>query len=125
MGRPLVISPEVQTAIKKVKSYAELNHIPLGDVKKMASGEMEPIGNDDEHSCLIPFGFRCVYSIEEQPTGTFRHLSVSVDAPGKYPAVEAVNMVMKEFGFLQRLGSKEIHIWEEKEADAINVLERI
>jgi hypothetical protein len=50
---------------------------------------------------LIPVGFRAAFSVEEQPGGLVRHLSVSVDegAGQKMPNPIQVEMIAQEFGF--------------------------
>jgi hypothetical protein len=84
---------------------------------------MPPAGDYPNHSMKISQGYRVVFSIEEQPVGWCKHLSVSVDAVGRLPCQEAVELIMKEFGM-----GNDIHdclnIWIEKESQAVNVLTR-
>jgi hypothetical protein len=49
----------------------------------------------------IPFGFHVCFSIEEQPVGMVRHVSISVDTPGKCPSESAVAMIAEAFGILE------------------------
>jgi hypothetical protein len=50
---------------------------------------------------IIPHGFRAAFSIEEQPGGLVRHLSVSVDegADQRMPNPMQFEMIAAEFGF--------------------------
>lgn len=64
---------------------------------------------------MIPFGYRCVYSHEQQPAGLVQHFSLSVvqmdprdEGTVLCPSVEAGMMLMKEFGL-----TKPDHIWTE------------
>ena len=79
-----------------------------------------------EFHIKLPVGFSVVLTIEHQPMGVCRHLSVSISRPGKLPHPAAVSMVMEEFGFQRQLS--DCHFWSE-EFDAncrsINVLEPI
>ena len=76
--------------------------------------------------CILPIGYRCVYSEEFQPKGLSRHLSVSVERPGKLPSIEAVAMIELAFGF----ESKDIYagnccVFLEEAQRAVNVIEII
>lgn len=52
-------------------------------------------------SIEIPFGYRAAFSIEQQPTGLVRHLSISVDTVGKCPHEAAVAMIAEAFGMME------------------------
>jgi hypothetical protein len=74
---------------------------------------------------LLPIGFRVCFSIEEQPAGLVRHLSISVDNPGKILTAIAVMMIAKEFGFSE-FPLQQGRVWVEEFAPgehAVNVCE--
>jgi hypothetical protein len=73
---------------------------------------------------IIPDGYRVVFSIEEQPIGWCRHLSVSVDKKGKYPTPQAVELIMQEFGMGNDIDNS-LKVWMEKEGEAINVVTKM
>jgi hypothetical protein len=129
--RLLIIDKDAIEAIQKVVSYAEAHKSSIDQLKEAMAGERLPAGDDPGHVCFFNNGIRVVYSIEDQPMGMCRHLSVSVEASGtyKYPSEEAVTMIMTEFGFKYPL--KDSKIWIEEDVltpgglnvTAINVLQ--
>jgi hypothetical protein len=116
---PLIIDSEVIDKIKELTKFAFENKILLDDMKRIADGELPPVGDNLNYSLKIPFGFRAVFSIEEHPGGFFRHLSVSVDKKNRYPSIEAVQMIASEFGFED---IRKAHIYFEKEVEAVNII---
>jgi hypothetical protein len=75
---------------------------------------------------LIPYGYRAMLSFEEQPSGIFMHLSVSVerDDPKWNPSVPAFQMIAEAFG-IDPKGANVGSIWlEEYEPGrhAVNIL---
>jgi hypothetical protein len=99
--RPLVINAEILADIKRVVDYAEAHRYSIHDVFKMMGGRdsMPPPGDDPGHVCNIPVEFRCVFSIEQQPMGWCRHLSVSVSGDGNNPNPVPVFVIAEAFGF--------------------------
>lgn len=53
-----------------------------------------------EFTIEIPRGFTVTYTIEEQPIGLCRHISVSVDTPGRLPNSHALAWLLEAFGFM-------------------------
>ena len=50
---------------------------------------------------ILRGGYRCAYSVEQQPAGMCSHLSISVEGrakKGQMPSVPAVQMIAEEFG---------------------------
>lgn len=112
MDRVLYIGPKEREAIDKLVDFAEKHRINKDLMQKSMKREWAA-GDDPNYICYIEAGYRIVYSIEEQPIGWCRHLSVSVDDPQKSPHPMAVEMLMKEFGF--RGGIQEcINVWIEE-----------
>lgn len=127
MPRVMIIGPKEKEAIQGLVSYAEKHHVDKDLIQKCMKKEWA-VGDDPNYIAYIEQGYRLVYSIEEQPRGWFRHLSVSVDNIEKAPHPAAVELLMKEFGFK---GSLDYRIWMEKnvvlstgiEVNAINILQ--
>lgn len=73
---------------------------------------------------LFPGGFRAAFSIEQQPAGLCKHLSVSVvnrSKAGMLPALQAVAVIAEEFGMPFPFDK----IWQEEFAPgeyAVNLL---
>lgn len=98
--RPLVMDDNSKALIAKVVKFAEQHRIANDTMKAMVAGEVKPPGDNPNFATVIPVGYRCVFTIEQQnePMGWVRHLSVSV-LNGPAPNEHAVNMLLKEFGF--------------------------
>lgn len=124
--RPLITGPEIVEAIQKVVDYAEAHRVSAMDLSRIAAGTLEPPGDNPEHRVWVPVGFRCVFTIEQQPKlGWCRHISVSVKAEGRAPNEVAMETLMKLFGFTGavRDAAKNGRVWVEQHATAINVVE--
>lgn len=97
--RPLVIDAIAQKKIKGIIVYAENNIFTKDQVLAIKSGTGKAPGDLQAHRCNLDFGYKVVYSIERHPGGQYRHLSVSVSEDKKLPSIQAVEMLMEEFGF--------------------------
>lgn len=139
--RLLIITEEIRSKIKAAVVEAQKRPIPMDKVRDQSMGLVR-VGSDEamhtlklsdrqpgwkraykSQQVLIPMGYRASFSIEEQPAGMTKHLSVSVDEgkEGRMPNPQAVEMIAQEFGI------KEWHqVWNEEFAPgcfAINILE--
>jgi hypothetical protein len=121
--RPLILDEEAKSDIQKVINFAEAHKITSKLISKTLEGEYPPVGDYGPHSCQLSFGFRVVYSLEEQSVGWCRHLSVSVDSKDKLPSIPAVEAIMKEFGFTGSIMDS-LNVWVENDK-AVNVLQQI
>jgi len=103
MSRPLIITDEIRERIAAIRIWAEQNIEPLSSlVRRMgdADGRRAPGSlNFDKTTIIIPMGYRCCFTIEQQAKGNCRHLSVSVPAPGMVPNEHAMALILHEFGF--------------------------
>lgn len=120
MTRILLIDDVTKAKIKRAIERAQRRPIPLALLRALHS-EAITTGINDQHrpvmladrrpgpprplsqQVLIPFGFRAAFSVEEQPEGFCRHLSVSVDegADKRMPHPAAVKMIAEAFGIKQ------------------------
>lgn len=127
--RPLILTDETRAEIARVRRFAELHKLPLSYIQAVAAGEAEAIGNDQNYRCVIPLGYRCAFSIDGQPGGEFRHLSISVSGDGYAPSPIAVQELAREFGFTGSIEGGDWLIVEEKflgqRKAAINVMQKI
>jgi len=121
--RLLIINDESRALIKKVIEYAESHIYSLDDLLDIKNKQLSVAGDEPEFSCEIPDGFRVVYTIENQPMGKVRHISISIktDEPNKLPNPAAVEMIIAEFGFKNKL--QDCHVSLEKDI-AINVIDK-
>jgi hypothetical protein len=92
--RALVIDKEARAAVAQVVAHA------LEPENYYEPGlSPQPPGDDPRYIVLLNT-FRCVFSITKAPDGRlFRHLSISVPTPGKYPNEFAVLEIARLFGF--------------------------
>lgn len=130
MATQVIIDEDAKKRIAEVVFYAENNRYNAPKLHALAEGAISPPGDNPEHVCYLDGHYRLVYSIEEQPCGRCRHLSVSADMPDKSPHPLAVEMIMSEFGFDGGIHDC-LDVWIEpnvptplgNEADAVNLLQ--
>lgn len=125
--RLLIIDKTAQDKIKQVIEYANNHPITLTEIKQGIAGFKKAVGDTTPQLVLnLADGFRVVYSVESQPSGLCRHLSVSVKGLG-YPNPGHCNAILKEFGFTNQIGEtktdKAFHVWMEDKVRAVNFLE--
>jgi hypothetical protein len=127
--RAFIMSPEIESSLRKLMALAESpeRRIPLATIKAYAQGSNpswkgSPVPLDQFVD--LPLGWRVALSVEEHPTGWYRHLSMSSPDPGRAPSPAAVEMVLVAVGFARKL--EECHIHLEQFAEnrvAVNVIE--
>lgn len=117
--------------LRQLKERAEAAPMTMDDLLDQFNKVKGPPGDDPTYVEYIgvPWGFRVVFTIEEQPvrknlTQSVRHLSVSIendDDAMPHPAV--VQVVMEHLGFERELTA--CKVWQEEIGDntAINVAE--
>lgn len=124
--RPFVIDSDTQKRIDEVVQYAESNPYLIDDAFNFINEKIGIAGDNPNHVCLIPVGYRVVYSIEKLPKWTQKHLSVSIDTDYKLPNIYVTAEIIKLFGFNSEL--ENCFITFEKvspERSAINIIEKI
>jgi hypothetical protein len=137
MTRVLAITPEVQSEIKAAVERAAKHPISPAECERLARAfpqNMDEIKLADRPPDFhrpesvhvnIPIGFRASFSFEHQSGGLCRHLSVSVDTPGRVPNLLAMGMIAEAFGFVSGAPRK---FWTEEFEPghhAINVIELV
>jgi hypothetical protein len=128
----LIIDDAVRVAAAELIERARQKPIPWAKLRDLVREDDEPNLRlaDRPHGyprpeTLILSSFRCAFSIEEQPAGFVRHLSVSVPTKGKLPSFPAMQMIAELFGFTEFPPTRG-RIWvEEFESghEAVNVVE--
>ena len=122
--RPLVIDEAARRRITDVLCFAEENRITKSELMEIIETNGPAVGDDENRCCYLDHGFKIVYSIEEQPVGWCHHISVSVAAIDKLPNVEAVSLIMSEFGITAKM--EDCHIYIEKSTpESVNVISKI
>lgn len=118
--RPLVVDDKTKSEIARVIDFATKNKYPIAVMMERMKGGLSP-GDLDWYTCFIQVGYKCVYTVEEHPMGWAHHLSVSIDAPGKCPAVQAVQFLMKEFGIETEMDKCYVYM----EGEAVNIIAKM
>jgi hypothetical protein len=133
--RPLVIGPDQLARCAEIRRYAEANVYTMDEMKgvMILGAEVAP-GTDERFRCVIPMGFRCVFTLEQQPepVGLCTHLSVSLadGRPGGCPNPMAMTEIQKAFGLTEeQIVYGHIHTWIEPldydPGQAINMLNKV
>lgn len=126
--RPFIITETIRAQFEVLKEYAEKHPYSMDDLLDIYNKQKDVAGFDKNLRLELPFGYRIVYSIEEQPKGKVRHLSVSVSTPGKLPNPVVVDEIMNLLGYKYKLAEKKALAKLEEFApghEAINILEFI
>jgi hypothetical protein len=126
--RPLVIDNDAKAKIAEVIAYAENHKYNKDYMALRMTGKAGVPGDMDSYICYLQVGYKCVYTIEEQPEplGWCHHLSVSVDNPARVPSIPAVELLMQEFGITRKLKEEGVHVWiEDVTPKAVNILAKI
>jgi hypothetical protein len=98
--RPLIIGPPQKSKIQKVLDFARQreNWYDLDG----------PIPGFDRRFQVVLDTYRCVFSYTKSRQGFYRHLTVSIPDPTRWPHPAAVWMIADAFGFIG---------WDEKTID--------
>jgi len=129
--RPLVLDEAADELIGLLKKHAEENPFDTNEIMGIMCGDAPAAGDRNGFSCDFHRGYRAVFTYERHPGGWSRHISVSVDTPGKMPNSTAVDVIMEKFGFKHKIGDGpaiedgKLAIYQEDDNDppAINVIE--
>ena len=111
----LTIGPQEKNKLGALRKHAKNNVISLETMMQMsdallAKGNIQiiPVGLQGPRTIQIPIDFQISYSIEEHPEGKVRHMSVSKRL-GESPSLYAVNMILEELGFENRISESGEH----------------
>lgn len=98
--RPLILNDEVRQQIARVIEYGNSHRYDIGMMNRLSRGMMELPGDDPNRVILIPIGYRVGFTVEQQPFGWSRHVSIYVldKNPRVAPNPVAVDTILGEFG---------------------------
>ena len=127
--RPFIIDNDVVAKIEAVKKYANEHPFTKEDLEAIMGRYKKSAGANDNFIVIIPVDYKVVYSIEHQPFGPAKHISMSVTGEGNWPNLVAVNEILALFDFKVRVGVPSpnlvVKMWQDKETESINILEQI
>lgn len=117
--RVIEIGDKEIAALEQLRRHAEGHPVSLAQLEHAAA---HPVGDDPQHAVELPGGLRVVFSVEQQPSGLYRHASFSVlpHRAGVLPQPALVNVVLPSLGFVARAES--CTGWVENNI-AVNLLE--
>jgi hypothetical protein len=123
--RLIVLGPETQAQIDKVKAHAEAHRFTQEDLLAIMATPDKVAGFNQGFVVIIPYGVRVVYTIEQHPGGWCYHLSFSVDNPDPKSAIQpvAVDQILPMFGINKSYRQAD-NAWME-EGNIINLLFKI
>jgi len=99
---PLVIDDKV---IADLKKFAEEHPLDIEESKKIMLGDAPPPGEREGYFVLLPPCWKLVFSHSEyqkmDKPGTIwvRHMSMSLNRPGRLPNPIAIQMLSEQLGF--------------------------
>lgn len=120
MGRPLLIGANERAEIARVLKYAETHRFSPADLIRIVNGAAPPSGDNAEHTCHIPIGYRVVYSEEFHKKKLMRYLSISLLDSNQLPHPIAAYEIAREFGFSDEI-QKAFYV--EDKVGAVNLLQ--
>lgn len=126
--RVLIIDEKVKRELNELSAYAEENPFSMDDLLDIKNGAKRPAGEREGHVLKLSQGYRLVYSIEQQPIGKVRHMSLSVDAVNRLPNPASIREIMPLLGYKFELGHENCRAWVEDISEtysAVNVMELI
>jgi hypothetical protein len=106
----LMIGEAERAAIAKAVAYAKAHPILFSAMQEAIVSDKPTIRLEDRkpgferppsQHIMLPGGFRCAFSVEQQPAGFCSHLSISVEGrakKGAMPHPAAVQMIAETFG---------------------------
>lgn len=124
----LVINEDVRAGLERLAEYANNNRYSFDELLDIKNKALDAPGLDPKFSCMVPIGYKVVFTVEEQPGAqgggmiNMRHMSMSTSAKGKLPNSVTVQEIMWILGFEGKLTDCYVHTMEE---DCITVLEPI
>lgn len=109
--------------LTNLRERAEANPVPLEMVQALSKGLEPPKDLNRAQTAEIPVGILVTFSMEVQPKGLCRHLSISVDGE-KMPNPVIITAVMEMLGFVGTISKCMAWIEDCRDGNkAVNVLE--
>ena len=125
----LVMDDQTRVLIKDLIQRASENVVPLEQVMRAAEYRAKDETNNaiseynEGFTIDIPVGIQVTYTHEEQKQCVCRHISVSIGKADKAIHPVAMNFILDEFGFKNRVGSLPTWISQTKDNLIIEAIE--
>lgn len=113
----LILNEHSEAVIQRVCDWANTHRLSMREVLRIMAPGQPPAALDPRCVCVVPVGYRCCFTIEQQKAGWCRHLTVACMGHEEAPSVPAVELLMREFGFTCELSwlspNRPLHIDKE------------
>jgi hypothetical protein len=130
--RPLVIGEAQKAALARLREAAAQAPVDMPALQAVFKAQDQEAmarhrAQMTAQTVALPVGFLVTFSVEHgHPAGVCRHLSVSVDGPGKLPHPAAVEMIAAEMGFAGGLAACVVYPEDlQRRGKALNVVQPI
>jgi hypothetical protein len=115
---PFVMTDGIKAQLQELRKLAEQ------DDRVLSLEEVKAHAYPVDQTVELPLGWKVTMSVEYQPVGLTRHMSMSSPVAGRVPTPEAVQWTLLALGFVRPLES--CMVYPEQYASgrlAVNVLE--
>lgn len=135
MPTPFIMDDSIRRALAELATLAmrEDRRIPIAVLQEHSQG-FDPEDPNSRRTCpfpldqtlTLPLGWKVTLTIEEQPFGLARHMSLSSPALGRAPGPEAIVWTMEALGFVRPLQGCMVYMEQYRDKRyAINVMEPV
>jgi hypothetical protein len=129
MGTPFMLDDQAVADLHALRTKAEARPYTEQDMRAMMemlqAGHFEPPQRNIDQTITLPFGYTVTFTIEWQPMGQCRHVSMASPRANRIPIEAAMDMILPALGFIP---GRERHAWAEMLSDdriAHNIVEII
>lgn len=126
----MILTPAAVTTLRALRERAEQNVVPIADLAAAMERDArgEPPGDDLNAAQTVKWsdGLGVTFTVEEQPIGTCRHVSISMKGR-ECPHIMTVDAVLLVMGFTQSIETLAKHglVYMERRYGAVNLIEPI
>jgi hypothetical protein len=93
-----VIDHAVIAILNDLRERAEANPVSEAAMRKIVAGGK--VSKTSRYQTVtLPFGFTLTMTVEWQPFGQARHISIASPDPNKVPVPEAIDLILPYLGF--------------------------
>lgn len=110
------------TEIQKVKDYAAAHVLSVEEMLAILHGT-RPMPSDNPNHVVMLNDYKCTFTVEQQPFGLTRRLSVF--KPNDSPKGHVVNDIMGVFGMCDLLKAYKVWVETTPIGNAINAMELV
>jgi len=124
----MILTPSAMNTLRTLRERAEQNVVPLADLaaalERDARGDPPEDDLNTAQTVMWSDGLKVTFTVEEQPIGTCRHVSISMKGQA-LPPIGAVDSILLVMGFTQSIETLAKHgfAYMEHRCGAVNLIE--